>query len=727
MPKADQLRENLALAETQYKAYGKALREARKLVSEADRRAPQRPTNDPVGSYEKHRQAMADKRRAESRSARDIGDLPAVANPERKAACRTNFRLYLETYHKGTFPLEWSEDHLKVITKIERAVRDGGLFAMAMPRGSGKTSLCVCAAVWALVYGLRQFVALIGAEAASAGEMLQSIRIELETNAELSADFPEVCYPIQRLDGIVQRRLEYKGKPIRMVFDATTIALPTMPHSAASGGIVQVAGITGRVRGMHCKRADGTTVRPDFVILDDPQTDESARSRSQCVTREKIVSGAVLGLAGPGKKIAGVMPCTVIQPGDMADNLLDRDKHPEWQGERTRMVYAFPTNEKLWETYHGILRESLKAERGIADATAFYLTNQEAMDAGARIAWPARFNHDEISAVQNAMNLLFRDEAAFWAEYQNQPLPEVRGGIEDPKADDIAALINRRQRGVVPIGAQHVTAMIDVQDRVLFWTVCAWEPNFTGYVLDYGTFPDQQRSHFTYADCRATLANTTPAIGLEAQIHAGLEILTKTLLGHHWLREDGAQLRVERCLVDANYQSDTIYGFCAGSAYPTIITPSHGKYVGARSQPFSEYKQRPGDRVGHNWRQPNVQGRRAVRYTLFDSNWWKTFIYERFRVGVGGRGSLSLFGDNPALHRLFGEHVTAEFRTRTSGRGREVDEWQQLPGRPDNHWLDTLVGCAVGASMQGVALDGQVAVKEKARKKVSIPEHMRRG
>jgi hypothetical protein len=68
-------------------------------------------------------------------------------------------------------------------------------------------------------------------------------------------------------------------------------------------------------------------------------------------TRESILAGAVLGLGGPGKKISGIMPYTVIRPSDMADNILDRDKHPEWNGERTRMVYSFPTNEKLWDEY----------------------------------------------------------------------------------------------------------------------------------------------------------------------------------------------------------------------------------------------------------------------------------------------------------------------------------------------------------------------------------------
>lgn len=46
------------------------------------------------------------------------------------------------------------------------------------------------------------------------------------------------------------------------------------------------------------------------------------------------------------------------------------------------------------------------------------------MDEGAVVAWLERFNHDELSAIQHAMNLKLQDEAAFFAEYQNQPLPE---------------------------------------------------------------------------------------------------------------------------------------------------------------------------------------------------------------------------------------------------------------------------------------------------------------
>uniref|UniRef100_A0A7C4LKL9 Terminase large subunit GpA endonuclease domain-containing protein n=1 Tax=Schlesneria paludicola TaxID=360056 RepID=A0A7C4LKL9_9PLAN len=244
---------------------------------------------------------------------------------------------------------------------------------------------------------------------------------------------------------------------------------------------------------MKFKRPDGKSVRPSLVVLDDPQTDESARSISQCQQRESILAGAVLGLAGPGHKISGIMPCTVIRPGDMADRILDRDKHAQWQGERTKMVYAFPTNKALWDRYAEVRAEGLRNEDGGVAATEFYRRHRKEMDAGARIAWPERFNYDELSAVQHAMNLKLQDEAAFWAEYQNEPLPEETADDDLLTTDQIAAKCNRLPRRLVPIGCNHLTMFIDVQANLLFFVVCAWEDDFTVYVIDYDTFPDKKR------------------------------------------------------------------------------------------------------------------------------------------------------------------------------------------------------------------------------------------
>ena len=682
-----------------------------------------------TGDYEKLKEQARARNAALSLAGRDIGELPAIVNPERKARAEQDFRFFCESYFPFTFHLPWSPDHLKVIAKIEQAVLRGGLFAMAMPRGSGKTSICECACIWAVLYGHREFVCLIGSDEGHAMGMLESIKTELDGNELLLEDFPEVVYPIHRLEGIANRCSGqlYKGQRTHIGWTAREIVLPTMPGSKASGAIIKVAGITGRIRGMKYKRADGRSVRPSLVVIDDPQTDESARSLSQCAARESILAGAVLGLAGPGKKIAGIMPCTVIRAGDMADNILNRDKHPEWNGERTKMVYAFPANENLWAKYAEVRAEGLRAERGLADATAFYQAHRQAMDEGAVVAWPERHNHDELSAVQHAMNLRLQDERAFWAEYQNEPLPEDDAPQEDLSADQIAAKLNHMRRGEVPIGCNHLTMFIDVHQSLLFYAVCAWEDDFTGCVLDYGTYPDQRRPFFTLRDAQPTLAQVAKGAGLEGAIYAGLEALTDSCLAREWPREDGAMMRIGRCLIDANWglSTDVVYQFCRQSAHSSVVMPSHGRFVGASSLPLNDYRRKPGDRLGHNWRMPAVQGKRAVRHVVFDTNYWKSFIYARLAVPMGDRGGLTLFGNRPDQHRLLAEHLTSEYRVRTEGRGRAVDEWKLRPKRCDNHWFDCLVGCAVAASMLGGVAPG-MATAPRERRRVSFAEMQRK-
>ena len=675
---------------------------------------------------ERARQTQAD----QSKSGRDIGELPAVVDPDRKARAEKDFRFFCEAYFPMTFHLALSPDHLKVIARIEQAVLHGGLFALAMPRGSGKTCIAECACLWAVLYGHREFVCLIGASEVHAVEMLDSIKMELEGNDLLEADFPEVVHPIRCLDGIANRCSGqlYKGERTYIGWTSNEVVLPTMPGSAASGAIIKVAGITGRFRGMKGKRADGKTVRPSLVVLDDPQTDESARSLSQCATRERILAGAVLGLAGPCNKISGIMPCTVIRPGDMADNILDREKHPEWNGERTRMVYRFPANEKLWAKYAEVRAESLRIHGDLREATAFYEANRQALDEGAEVAWPERFNHDEASAIQHAMNLKLQDEAAFFAEYQNEPLPEK--GIEDEgllTPDQIAGKLNGMKRGEVPIGANHLTMFIDVHGKLLFWLIAAWEDDFTGVVIDYGAYPDQKRQYFTLRDAQKTLQLVAKGAGLEGAIYAGLEALTGDYLNREWRRDDGAHLKIERCLIDANWgtSTDVVYQFCRQSAHAAVLLPSHGRFVGATSMPFAEYKRKCGDRVGFNWRIPNVQGRRAIRHVLFDSNFWKSFIHARLAVPMGDRGCLSLFGRDAEAHRLLAEHLTSEYRIKAESRGRVVDEWKQTPDK-DNHWLDCVVGCAVAASVCGAVLPGAEIATVKKRMSMSEMQRRRR-
>lgn len=699
---------------------------SRPAKTAAPKVAVRRPAS--VNSYEAHKAAAAARQAQISSGGRNIGELPDVQDPERKASCRTDFRKFCETYFPEEFYLGWSPDHLKVIERIETSVLKGGLFALAMPRGSGKTTLTETAAVWALLYGHRCFPVLIGATEEAAQELLASLKTAIETNERLHADFPEVCFPIQKLDGIGNRCAGqlYHGQRTRIRWKDNEIVLPTIPGSAASGAIVKVAGITGRVRGMKFKRPDGQNVRPDLVIIDDPQTNESANSEKQTKDRVKVLAGDILGLAGPGKKISGIMPCTVICKDDMADQILDPARYPFWNGQRMKLCYAFPDNLKLWEQYAALFAESYRIHSDNRLATAFYQEHRDAMDKGAAPAWPDRFDSDEISAIQNIMDLKIKDEAAFLAEYQNEPPADELTDTEQLTKDRILAQLNGLRKGIVPLKAAKVTMFIDVMDKFLAYVVAAFEPDFTGYILDYGTFPEQKAADFSAAKARQTLAKHYPGTGPEGYLNAGLTDLVGTYAAKEFQREDGTPCRIDRIMIDANWgdYTELVYTFCRRSQYAAILTPSHGRYIGVNAVRISQFHRKQGEKIGAEWTLKR-HAKTKIRYCTFDTNHWKSLVRRRFQTAPADHGSLTIWGRDPRRHDFFAEHCTSEAFNTVEGNSRRVDLWKLKPGHTENHWLDGVVGCHVAASIEGITLPGSpdtpAAKKDRPKKKITLP------
>ncbi len=125
-----------------------------------------------------------------SEDAREIGPPPDVVNGPRRASGEEDLAVFLKTYFPNAFPLPWCPDHLKVISALQTAIVHGGLFAMAMPRGSGKTTIAIRAAIYAILYGYRRFVCLIAASEPSAKRLLRSLQDELRFNELLAEDFP---------------------------------------------------------------------------------------------------------------------------------------------------------------------------------------------------------------------------------------------------------------------------------------------------------------------------------------------------------------------------------------------------------------------------------------------------------------------------------------------------------------------------------------------------------
>jgi hypothetical protein len=666
--------------------------------------------------YKQHRTKMAAASKQRSAQGRDIGSPPAVVNPARRESCRMSFKLFCETYFADTFCIAWSEDHLKVIEIMERVVLEGGKFALAMPRGTGKTSLVIAAVLWAILFGHRRFVAVIAATGDDSEKMVETIKAVIETEETIAEDFPEVAHPIRALEGINQRAAGQtcEGRQTRIKWTGQQLVFPDVEGSKCGGSVVRCSGITGAIRGMQRRAPDGSTIRPDLALCDDPQTDDSAHSLSECNRRERVIKGAVGRLAGPRQTIAVMIPCTVIVPDDLAARLLDRNKNPEYQGKRLQLLHTLPTDLALWKQYKDVRGESLREHGDIRTATEFYRQNQAKMDAGAEVAWPERYEPHQLSAVQYAMDIWAEDEEVFAAEFQNDPIVRELAGVESLKADEVAARLSGVPRQIVPDWCDVLTAFIDVQMDSLWWMVVGWSKAMRGQVIHYGVWPEQGREYVLLSDTRVTLRDLYRASSVEHGILAGLTDLQDRLLGRQWERqtEIGGVVSIDLLVVDANWQlsTDLVYQVARTHANGKIL-PWHGRYIGASSLSMDGWKKERGEREGPGWR---VQlGRRKQKHIVADVNQWKSFCAKRLSGPVDPLG-IGLPGDRSTEHRMLGDHFAAEYGVETEGRGRRVTEWKLRPGR-DNHLWDGLVGSAVAASICGAEMPGQ-RERRKARK-----------
>lgn len=600
--------------------------------------------------------------------------------------------------------MKWSDDHLKVIEYVQKAVFSQELFAYAMPRGSGKSTIAECASIFAALNG-HWLQAMVGASQEAANELLASVRTEIETNDELLGLFPEICYPVRCLEGIVNRARgqTYKGQQTRMVWGKRKLAFPTIEGSPASGAVIMARGLLSQIRGMKVVRSDGTQMRPSFVVCDDPQTDQSAKSKYQTERREMVLRGAVLGLAGPGKSIAGVMTVTVMREDDLASRMLDRKRNPEWHGYKTKLLYSLPTRMDLWEQYYLIHADEMQTDGDGSKANAFYKKNRKAMDAGAKVAWAERYNKKkELSAIQHAMNLRAANPHTFGAEFNNEP-SDGKAKRDTLTPQRVLEKLNGLPFDTVPLKMTRVVAHIDVQHSLLYWATGAFNESFSGCVLNHDAFPKQGRHYFSLRDASETLQQHYEIADTAAAVRAGLRDLVAKLLTTPIPREDGVDLTPEIVLIDCQDGTlvDHLYEFIRTSPHARHLRPAHGKGIGPAQMAMPDYKTTEGEILGEHWLYGKKQ-KRLVRALTIDTNWWKSEVHRRLKMPLGANGSIEINGNSHG-NRMFADHVCSEESDVQSSErtGRSVRVWKLKPGETENHHFDNLVGLCVAASVLG--------------------------
>jgi hypothetical protein len=596
--------------------------------------------------------------------------------------------------------------HSRIIQTIHDRATTGGKKAVAAPRGRGKSTIVKGMLIYATAAELVRFIVPICATTNLAGRIYRDYRNEWGNNDALFQDFPEICAPVRHLEGAPQRaaRQHVDGSLTHINWSSTDfLRLPRVPGNANDflksqgrewspfGGVkMAFAGLDAAFRGMNIDDD-----RPDCLIIDDPETRESAKSFQQIEDRIEIIEKDIEGLEGQDKPLAMVMVTTLQNTYCVSAQFTDPEQKPAWEGERYGWIQTWPTNADLWDEYIAIRRKAQQAgdRHGMA-AVEFYLANREAMDAGVVMLAD---NFKEItladgsqavySAIQEAYNKIADTNlSAFKAEYQNDPDPEEQAERSSLTPGRVAGQLSGLQRGEVPDSQQKMFSFvgIDIGKYKSHWVKLAVTRELIGWIVDYGIVETHGLSKYSTGEA------------IELAILDSLKQFADSEPFH-----DAQPLLV---LVDSGDFTESIYEFCRQMGPPFYPSKGwskerfHQKKQTDDYEPFLEsYAHRTID-----------SKRREVWLYNVQTEFWKKWGQERFLVDAFMDhtrlpGSVALF-DPPhgdmKFHLQFARHMVSESEQLVPVDGKINKRQWIVHDKNNNHWLDAyaLACCAAGCT-----------------------------
>lgn len=629
--------------------------------------------------------------------------IPPCEDTNRKESCRNDLLLFCKTYFPHYTYLPFADYHLEIIKDFQSAIMYGRSQAAAAPRGGGKDTIFAMAVIWAIAYGHRKWLVYGGATFKLAKAKLENIKIEIEENQLLCADFPEMCVPVRALERSPQRA---KGQRIkshsgdayfsRIEWGQDEIQFAVVEGADCSGSKISATGVEAAARGLV--RGE---LRPDFLCVNDVETDEGARSEVIKKKAENTIDQSLSGLAGPGMDIAKFMLCTIVCPGCMSETYTDPSIKHDWNGKRYRMVEKFPDREDLWQEYMDLWRsgKSSGKDPDARIAHKFYVANRKEMDRGAVVSWKERYiqkitedgSPREISALQHAYNLrVALGETAFFSEYQNDPLPENQDTI-GLTASVVASRCGGYAQGIIPENAVSITAGIDIGARELHKVITAWMSNGDNYIVDYSRIPVEAPK----GDLRNAKGHVKAA--LEAAILDALRLARSESEDFPMRDTAGNERFISMTLIDAKFQPKVIHKFVKESGVRYRAINGYGSKSGQKRYTPPDRKSKVKKLMYHCYASP-VEGKMVYH---IDADHWKLFVQNRFAQDPGTVGACSLFGMDPAKHRNFANHIVAELYDPTTGKWEEQSK--------HNHFLDATAYSACAGGMCGIRIQSFAA------------------
>ena len=662
-------------------------------------------------------------RKREWRAKGKVVAIPALtpAQLRRRRRLEKDDVAWLRWYFHETFTDPFTHQQLEMIRDIGKKIREGGDQADAASRGEGKSTIAERLGLKYVLQGIVGFLLLLHSTGSKAEDSLEEIKLAIETNERLREDYPEVCVPVEALEGTPNRahyqtvsgarhdnKKRFEAASSKFSWCGQQVFVPNVPGSPSAGAIIATRGLDAEVRGLKKMGR-----RPDLIIIDDPDTEQTVNSEEQAAKLEKRIDRGLAFLGGQKRRVARIMLTTIQRRQCVSAKYTDPKQKPSWQGKRFRFLEVKPTRMDLWDEYVSMrIEDQIGGDEHARRAHALYVDNRAVMDAGAVVANPNRFDATklpdktqvEVSALQRYFNEVARvGQEAVSTEYDNDP-PEESG----PQESGITAFRVQKQvsgfdRKIVPPGCTVLTQGIDVGKVLLHWVVRGWQVDeanclVTAYTIDYGI-----------QDVYGTVIGSDE--GLDEAIKRALLARREAMILANYTEQGAGRVRdIDLTLVDAGYRTEAVYDACRELGLGFRPYMGFGKSNGCVKTNFNAPVRSTADKkTGDHWflsRQP-----RGTWLVAGDADFWKSFEHDRWMTDPYKNGSLLLFGqpgdgkrlsDDQKRHLGYSKHITAEVEVEEVVKGVLKRHFKNKTD--SNHYLDASYMSNVAASMKGVRL-----------------------
>jgi hypothetical protein len=621
------------------------------------------------------------------------------------------------TAHEKIFPMSTGQkpfgaDQQTAIRRFQRIVQSRGKLVQAEPRGFAKTSRAINQLLLAILEGKVRFALVVSSAIDKSEDIMDQLKTELLSNDQIKEYYPTIAECFARTEGkpYVASRLMINGEPTGMAWTNDQIIFPAVPGEPSSGAILLVRtkdnlrGISKRIR--YGENA-GRVVRPDFILLDDVQTDKDAVSPTVCKKIIQTIKRSALFGGSHSKKIRAIMTITPSRRGDVASHFMLHE--PSWEVAQYSMLKKFPKNMDLWDEFAAILLNFDKHKEGDREkaqrrAAEFVRTNYDTLHEGAEAAWEWAYEWDtddpiELSAVHHAMTFFYEEgEEAFNYECQCKiEEPEDSDEILKATPEIILSRKSHLSRRKIPADCKHIVTHVDCNQEVLTYMTVTSDTTLRPYIIDYGTFPPQPGDTWKKKDLMNPLYryySGLPREDVATQLYQAVIDLSTALGNTKYIREDGAELMHRYIGFDINWQLDTVLRAIRECNHRSFVIGTQGIFYGVKDRPMMEQTGSDREMHFHCFTAPSAD--RVIPVLKMDTNNLKTLAHRGFLTNPGTIGSIKIFpSETSGGHNLFTEHLIAENPEQKINikDNRVIVEWAKIVHNHDNEYLDNLVGC----------------------------------